>query len=73
MDLDLRGRQALVCGGSQGIGLASAIELASMGAQVVLLARDPVRLAAAADSLPAAHGQAHGWIDADLAHGGAPW
>ena len=39
MQLDLSGRHALVCGASQGIGRASAIELAELGANVTLLAR----------------------------------
>ncbi|MER3546274.1 MAG: short-chain dehydrogenase, partial [Rhodanobacteraceae bacterium] len=39
MDLDLSGRHALVCGASQGIGHACAIELAQLGADVTLLAR----------------------------------
>ena len=39
MNLDLAGKHALVCGGSQGIGHAAAIELAKLGADVTLLAR----------------------------------
>ena len=39
MQLDLSGRHALVCGASQGIGRASAIELAELGATVTLLSR----------------------------------
>ncbi|MEO5623685.1 MAG: SDR family NAD(P)-dependent oxidoreductase, partial [Dokdonella sp.] len=39
MNLDLSGKHALVCGGSQGIGRAAAIELAALGAHVTLLAR----------------------------------
>jgi 3-oxoacyl-[acyl-carrier protein] reductase len=44
MDLDLSGRHALVGGGSQGIGLAAALELAAMGADVTLIGRDEERL-----------------------------
>ncbi|MBP3960738.1 SDR family oxidoreductase [Gemmata sp. G18] len=36
---DLAGKKALVCGGSQGIGLAAARELAARGADVTVLAR----------------------------------
>jgi 3-oxoacyl-[acyl-carrier protein] reductase len=44
MDLSLRGKRAVVCGSSQGIGKASALELAMLGADVTLLARDEGRL-----------------------------
>ncbi len=46
MDLNLSGRHALVGGGSQGIGLAAAIELATLGADVTLIGRDEPRLRA---------------------------
>ena len=38
MDLDLSGKHALVCGASEGIGRAAAIELSRLGADVTLLA-----------------------------------
>lgn len=41
------GRRVVVTGGSQGIGLALARQLASHGADLCLVARDPERLAAA--------------------------
>jgi 3-oxoacyl-[acyl-carrier protein] reductase len=44
MDLSLTGKRAVVCGSSQGIGRASALELAMLGADVTLLARDEGRL-----------------------------
>lgn len=47
MDTGLAGKCALVAGGSSGIGLATAIELAREGAHVAIGARDPERLAAA--------------------------
>jgi len=52
LPLDLRGKRALVCGASQGIGLAAAQQLAGLGAQVILLARNLDRLNSALDTLP---------------------
>ncbi len=67
MDLDLNGRHALVCGGSEGIGRAAALELALLGADVTLLARRADILEAAAAALPrTAAGQRHDWIAADV-------
>jgi 3-oxoacyl-[acyl-carrier protein] reductase len=67
MDLNLDGRHALVCGGSEGIGRAAAIELAGMGASVTLLARRESALREVADALPRADvAQTHGWITADV-------
>src|SRR5690554_7651829 len=39
MDLNLSGRHALVCGASEGIGRATAEELAGLGATVTVLSR----------------------------------
>ena len=44
MNLDLTNKNALVCGSTAGIGKASAIELASMGATVTLVARNEEKL-----------------------------
>lgn len=40
MNLDLRNKTAFVCGSTQGIGKAAAIELAMLGAKIVLIARN---------------------------------
>lgn len=71
MDLDLTGKHALVCGASQGIGLATAQALAGLGASVTLLARREERLRELAASLAADKGQTHGWISVDSADTGA--
>jgi 3-oxoacyl-[acyl-carrier protein] reductase len=66
MDMNLTGKHALVCGASQGIGLASAIELAQLGADVTLLARREDVLKQLAANLPRIHdAQRHGWISVD--------
>jgi 3-oxoacyl-[acyl-carrier protein] reductase len=62
----LEGRHALVCGGSEGIGRASAIALAESGATVTLLARRPDALEAALADLPGPAGQAHATLVADM-------
>ncbi|MBR0673217.1 short-chain dehydrogenase/reductase [Neoroseomonas soli] len=53
MDMQLQGKRVLVTGGSKGIGLACAEAFAAEGCDVVLSARDPAALAAAADRLRA--------------------
>jgi NAD(P)-dependent dehydrogenase (short-subunit alcohol dehydrogenase family) len=47
----LAGEIALITGGNAGIGKETAVELASMGAQVTITARDPARGAAALDEI----------------------
>jgi 3-oxoacyl-[acyl-carrier protein] reductase len=67
MDLNLSGRHALVCGASQGIGRATAIELAELGADVTLLARSADQLKIVAESLPRKHSaQRHDWRSVDM-------
>ena len=67
MDLDLAGKHALVCGASEGIGLAAARELALLGADVTLLARRGDALRNACESLPKREGQRHDFVVADAA------
>jgi len=66
MDISLKNRQALVCGSTQGIGLAVARELAAQGAACTLMARDEVALQKAAASLSTGAGQQHHYIVADF-------
>ncbi|NQD39081.1 SDR family oxidoreductase [Permianibacter sp. IMCC34836] len=66
LNVRLDGRRALVCGSSQGIGLATAQCLAAQGASVTLLARDPAKLATALASLPTGSGQRHQQVSADF-------
>lgn len=64
--LDLRGRKALVCGSTRGIGRASAEALAGCGASVTLLARDAALLETARSALPTSAGQRHYALVADF-------
>ena len=48
MDLGIRGRRAIVCGGSKGLGRAAAVALAREGVEVYLAARTQATLEAAA-------------------------
>jgi 3-oxoacyl-[acyl-carrier protein] reductase len=66
MNIDLTNKNALVCGSTQGIGLAVAQELASMGACVTLAARNEILLQQTAASLPSPSGQKHDFIVADF-------
>jgi 3-oxoacyl-[acyl-carrier protein] reductase len=65
MDLNLKGKKALVCGSTQGIGKAAAIELAKLGADVVLLARNEQSLKLTVSELPHNGSQHHDYICAD--------
>ena len=68
MDLNLAGRHALVCGASEGIGRAAAVELALLGADVTVLARRATVLADVVAALPrVAEGQRHGALAQDVA------
>jgi 3-oxoacyl-[acyl-carrier protein] reductase len=66
MDLGIRGRKALVCASSQGLGLACAQALAAEGCEVWLNGRDLTRLEAAAAALRAASGVTVHAVAADL-------
>jgi len=67
MDVSLKGKRALVCGSTQGIGRASAAEIASLGASVTLMARDADKLRGVAAELARGAGQTHDFISADFA------
>jgi 3-oxoacyl-[acyl-carrier protein] reductase len=66
MNLDLKGKRAVVCGSTQGIGKASAIELASLGASVTLVARNAEKLKAVLQELSTMQNQAHDYLVADF-------
>jgi 3-oxoacyl-[acyl-carrier protein] reductase len=66
MNLDLTGKRAMVCGSTRGIGYACAVELATLGAHVTLVARNERSLAEVRERLPSPRGQAHEVIVADF-------
>lgn len=66
LSLDLAGKTALVAGSTQGIGLASAQSLASLGASCVLIARNEESLKKAIATLDSSKGQAHQYLVADF-------
>lgn len=66
MNLDLTNRNALVCGSTQGIGKASAKQLATMGANITLVARNEEKLNIVLKELDNSKGQTHTYIVADF-------
>jgi len=66
MNLKMNGKKALVCGSTQGIGLASAVELAGLGATVTLMARNEEAMKKIVGELPAKEGQTHDYLVADF-------
>lgn len=66
MNLNLKNKTALVCGSTQGLGLASATEIALLGANVILMARDEEKLKNTLSKLDTSLGQQHNYIVADF-------
>lgn len=66
MNLDLKNKNAIVCGSTQGIGKAIAVELALLGANVTLIARDESKLKNVSAELSSSQGQKHTYLVADF-------
>jgi 3-oxoacyl-[acyl-carrier protein] reductase len=66
MNLELSKRNALVCGSTDGIGWATAVELAYLGANVCLFARNEEKLKTRLDQLPKTKEQNHRYLIADF-------
>lgn len=65
--MNLSGKKALVCGSTQGIGKATAIALANMGANLVLIARNETKLIETLAEIPKPFvGQQHTYLVADF-------
>jgi len=66
MNFSLKGKNALVCGSSKGIGKAIAIALAKQGANVTLAARNEKSLISTMSELDTSDGQQHDLLIADF-------
>ena len=66
MNLDLKNLNAIVCGSTQGIGEASAIQLARLGANITLIARNESKLLNVLNELDISKGQTHGFLCIDF-------
>ena len=66
MDISPKGKTVLVTGATNGIGLATARELARMGAQVTIISRNAGKCATVAEAIKAGTGSPVEFISADL-------
>ena len=66
MNLSLEGKYAIICGSTQGIGFAIAEELALLGANCTLIARNGNALKTAVQTLDIALRQQHNYLIADF-------
>jgi len=66
MDLGLKNKNAIVCGSTQGIGKATAQELARQGANITLVARNKNVLSNVLESLDKSLGQSHRFVCIDF-------
>lgn len=64
--MELSNKHAIICGSTQGIGLASAILLSSRGAKITLVARNETKLKVALNELDESHGVQHDYLVADF-------
>ncbi|MBS1729577.1 MAG: SDR family oxidoreductase [Bacteroidetes bacterium] len=68
MNISILHKKALICGSSQGIGLAIAKELALLGADCTLMARNEVALQEAIKNLDTSQKQQHQYLVADFSN-----
>ncbi len=66
MDINLKNKNAIVCGSTQGIGEYTAIELAKLGANITLIARNESKLLNVLNDLDKSQGQLHSFICIDF-------
>ncbi len=68
MNLEINDKTAVVCGSTQGIGLAAAMALSGMGANLILIARNEEKLKVACAALAQNGHQRHSYLVADFAN-----
>lgn len=68
MDLQLKQKRAIVCGSTAGIGEAIAIGLSEEGVEIILIARDEVKLKKTLKKLHIKDNQKHSYIVADFSN-----
>lgn len=68
INLDVTQKNVLVCGSTKGIGKATALLLAEMGANITLMARNEVLLKEVLATLPRPQNQKHQYIVADFSN-----
>lgn len=66
MNLDLKNKRAVVCGSTQGIGKAVALQLAQMGCNVTLVARNEESLKKVKSELQVTGNQIHSYLCVDF-------
>src|SRR5687767_9650747 len=70
MNISLEGKNAFVCGSTQGIGHAAAMALATLGARITLIARNEDALKKVQAELPSKFSQQHDYICVDFSRPG---
>jgi 3-oxoacyl-[acyl-carrier protein] reductase len=68
MEISLKGKTAVICGSTQGIGLAVAEAFADAGADCILVARSENKLRSIVERLPANGDQKHRYFVADFSN-----
>ncbi len=66
MNIDLTGKNAIVCGATKGIGNATAMLMAKLGANVTMISRNESLLSRIIRDLDVSKGQHHDYIAADF-------
>lgn len=66
MEIHVTQKNAVICGSTQGIGFATALEMADLGASITLVARDEEKLKEALEKLTRKPEQHHQYLVADF-------